>query len=264
MGIPGGERRPPAAIFDVDGVLVRGFTMFSFGRRLAREGLIDRASWLRLAADFLGLWSGKTSYARFARDAVEHYGLALAGRKQSDFLAAGQENAGRVRLYWYAPGLIALLRRRGLATVAISGSPEECMRPLTERIGLDESYGSVIATDAAGVYTGAVARNMALGESKAAMVRELGARYDIVIAFGDTEQDIPLLESARRAVAMNPRPLLARVARERGWTALTFRHNVPARVAEILDRSFRTNTVSLSRASCWSNVASGAPSIRAR
>lgn len=219
----------------MDGVLVRNYTMLAFGRLLLQRGIIDRQGWLSFYSDFKSLWRKQVSYEQFAENAVRHFSQALAGRRQMDVLEAGKACADRMKLYWYARPLADTLRQRGVKTIAVSGAPDECLHSLARALRLDEAYGSLAAVDASGIYTGQVQRNMALGVSKGAIVRELTARFEVVAAFGDSEQDIPMLETARYPVAVNARAALSRTAMERGWTLLSFHNNLPARVAELVD-----------------------------
>ena len=68
-----------------------------------------------------------------------------------------------------------------------------------------------------GVATGRLAAATQSGEQKAAAVSQRAAGGEILVAFGDTAADIPLLASARRAVAVAPDSQLRREAERRGW-----------------------------------------------
>ena len=151
--------------------------------------------------------------------------------------AAAGLNQGSIRLYWYAHTLVDLFRQRGIKTVAISGSPAECINYLAQELGLDECHGSTFEANSQGIYTGQVERNMAVLSSKEEVMKELGARFDLAgsFAFGDTDQDLPMLERVKYPVVVNSKKGLAPIAAERGWAAVTFRHDVPRRIASFVD-----------------------------
>jgi hypothetical protein len=81
-----------------------------------------------------------------------------------------------------------------------------------------------------GRYTGEV-DYYAAGPTKAEAVRELAKDrgYDLgsSYAYSDSISDVPLLETVGHASVVNPDRSLRRVAAERGWPVLEFRHPVP-------------------------------------
>lgn len=87
------------------------------------------------------------------------------------------------------------------------------------RIGAARALGTPLEVRD-GVATGALASPTQSGEHKAAAIRAAAAGGEVVAAFGDTGADIPLLEMARRAVAVAPDPALRRAALARGWEIL--------------------------------------------
>jgi len=221
------------ALFDVDGVLVKGFTMLSFGRYLFRQGMVPRWRWLRVLGDYVAYRSGAISYAQFASASVDDFAQALAGLDRAKLLRAAEGLCQQqIRLYWYAEPLVKMFKEQDFLTVAVSGSLEECLLPLQARLGLDEFYGTVFEMYPNGVYTGRVTRNMALRSCKEAVASTLGQRADFSnsFAFGDTDQDLPILESVTHPVAMNGKGRLLRVAASRGWKAITYRHDVLGQV----------------------------------
>jgi phosphoserine phosphatase len=103
------------------------------------------------------------------------------------------------------------------------------VRPIAELLGIDD----VIATRmvvAEGRYTGEVAY-YAAGPTKAAAARALAEErgYDLAssYAYSDSISDVPLLECVGNPTAVNPDRALRRIAIERGWPMLEFRHPVP-------------------------------------
>ena len=68
-----------------------------------------------------------------------------------------------------------------------------------------------------GRATGQLAAATQSGEQKAAAVRARAAGGQILVAFGDTAADAPLLSLAQHAVAVAPDKQLRKEALRRGW-----------------------------------------------
>jgi phosphoserine phosphatase len=86
-------------------------------------------------------------------------------------------------------------------------------------VGADLALGTPLEV-VDGIATGALAAPTQSGEQKAAAVRSIAADGEVVVAFGDTGADIPLLELARRPIAVAPDRDLRRAALARGWAVI--------------------------------------------
>ena len=87
------------------------------------------------------------------------------------------------------------------------------------RIGADVALGTPLEVRD-GVATGALSGPTQSGEAKAASVAAEAGGGEVLVAFGDTVADIPLLRMAVRAVAVAPDGRLRREAQLRGWEIL--------------------------------------------
>jgi phosphoserine phosphatase len=132
-------------------------------------------------------------------------------------------------VYAEAAALIGEHRAAGRDVVVVSTSGEEMVRPIAEQLGIED----VIATQmvvADGRYTGEVAY-YAAGPTKAEAAQAMAEKrgYDLAdcYAYSDSISDVPLLECVGHPTAVNADRALRRVATERGWQMLEFRHPVP-------------------------------------
>lgn len=100
--------------------------------------------------------------------------------------------------------------------ILASGAYQPISDAFAARVGADVALGTPLETRD-GIATGALAAEVQAGEQKAATVIARAGGREILAAFGDTAADIPLLERARRAVAVAPDRGLRRVAVERNW-----------------------------------------------
>ena len=103
--------------------------------------------------------------------------------------------------------------------ILATGAYEPIGRAFASRIGADVTLATPLDVRD-GVATGGLAKPVQSGVEKADSVRTLAAGGEILVAFGDTSADVPLLALARRSIAVAPDPALRRVAEQRGWDIL--------------------------------------------
>ncbi len=116
--------------------------------------------------------------------------------------------------------LVERHREEGRPVVLATTSPYDLVRPLAERLGLDD----VIATrygEAGGAYDGTIAGEFVWGPGKLAAVRAWAGRRGIDLAdswaYSDSLFDVPLLSAVGHPVAVNPDLRLRAVATLRRW-----------------------------------------------
>jgi phosphatidylglycerophosphatase C len=187
------DGRPGVAAFDFDGTLTRRDTLLPFLRRACGNWSILRAA---LAA-------------RGARDR-DAFKVALVGRLFRGWPAERLDALG----HDYVPTLLRALRpgsrerleghrRRGHAVVIVSASLGAYLRPLADKLGIDDALAVELVADGAGTLTGEVAGGLNnRGAEKAARLRAwLDARFgpgmDVELwAYGDSSGDAQLLALA--------------------------------------------------------------------
>ena len=212
--------------------------MLSLGRSLARQGAVPWWRWRRVVMSYPFYRWGMMSYSRFAYGSVNRFGRAIAGLRPAALEAMADGLCSQEGyLFPYARELVGLFKRAGMLTVAVSGAPQECGESLRRHLALDEFQGTVFEVGLEGTYSGRVIRNMALGPSKMAVVAELRARVSFTGAFGfgDTDQDIPILEAVTHPVVLNPARKLSTLAARAGWHVFTARDDVLAVVSRLLE-----------------------------
>jgi HAD superfamily hydrolase (TIGR01490 family) len=102
----------------------------------------------------------------------------------------------------------------------ISGSVEPIVRPLARHLGVGEVLAARLETRE-GTTTGQLENGALAGEHKAqAIVRfaaDRGIDLSEAYAYGDSLDDVPMLERVAKPAVVNPGRRLARLARARGW-----------------------------------------------
>jgi phosphoserine phosphatase len=172
---------------------------------LAKAGLIEieafRARWL---AEQAGLLRGLTEarLADLGEWVVEHH--LWPARRQAAVDAV------------FAAVAAARAAHPGARLLLATGAYQQVADAFARRIGADRGLGTPLEVRD-GVATGALVRPTQAGEAKAAAVVAEASGGDVLVAFGDTVADIPLLRLATRAVAVAPDRGLRREAVAHGW-----------------------------------------------
>lgn len=172
---------------------------------LARLGIYDkeafRARWIgEQASLFRGVPAGQLT--AMGEWVVERH---LWPARREAAIAAVEAAAGAARAQDPAAALL-------IAT----GGYQQVGDAFARRLGADAALGTPLEVRD-GIATGALAAPTQSGVQKAAAVLARAAGGSVLAAFGDTAADVPLLEMARRAVAVAPDARLRRTAVERGW-----------------------------------------------
>ena len=216
----------PAVFFDLDRTIIEGSSISGFGVAAWRAGLIDlkgmRGELLRgLLFDLIGETEG------VADKALPKILATIKGKKQSELMELREPLVDRM-LREARPETLRLLElhgKMGRATYVVSASAIEIVELLAERLG----FTGAIATEAEvidGVYTGELSKPFLHSDEKANAIAELAARenYDLSLSFayGDSYNDLPMLELVGIPVAINPDTKLEDVAYERGWPVVQF------------------------------------------
>ena len=214
------------AFFDIDGTLVEGFMIQSFPRYLADAGFVNAAYPDQIDEIILNYHSGRTTYREAAETVPYLYAFALKDKDEDSVKSwAGKfmQSYLAEHLFSYSRKLVRSVSGLVDVTIALSGSPHEVVQEI-KVVGFDKVHGSRFEVTS-GVYTGRVLANLILGEEKAKLANRLSEEMSIdlerSIAFGDTDQDEPLLNIVGLPVGVNPTKRLRVICGSRGWKWLT-------------------------------------------
>jgi HAD superfamily hydrolase (TIGR01490 family) len=220
-----------AAFFDLDKTILAKSSALAFGRPFYRDGLITRRDMVKAAYAQLLFRLGGADEQQMARlrDYLAELCKGWRVEQVNQLVREALEELIHPYVYAEAAALIANHQAAGRDVIVVSTSGEEMVRPIVEKLGITD----VIATRmvvADGRYTGEVAY-YAAGPTKADAARKVAADrgYDLAAsyAYSDSISDVPLLECVGNPSAVNPDRALRRIAVERGWQILEFRHPIP-------------------------------------
>jgi HAD superfamily hydrolase (TIGR01490 family) len=218
-----------AAFFDVDNTMIRGASIYFFGKGMAGRGLITtrdilRFSWQQLAFRV----KGKENLEAVAEARDKALGL-VAGKAVDEIVAYGEEIYDELmeRRIW--SGTRALAQQHldaGQRVWLVTATPVELARIIAKRLGLTGALGTVSEVEY-GLYTGRLVGEPLHGPAKAEAVRALAEREGLDLArctaYSDSFNDVPMLTAVGHAVAINPDTALREEARSRGWEIRDFR-----------------------------------------
>ena len=209
-----------AAFFDLDRTLVPVASPKIFQRHLAAAGLAESGG-NAITDAFFTLFELAGESAIVGRSAKLAPRAAVGWSVADTIAAAGpaaDEIAGHVSDF--ARAELDLHRRAGRTLVLATTTPEHLVRPLAERLGIND----VVATrwsQRDGRFTGTVDGDVVWGPGKRDAVQAWCRLHDIDLgtcwAYSDSYYDSPLLDAVGHPVAVNPDARLAATAALNEW-----------------------------------------------
>ncbi|MHB1343055.1 MAG: HAD family hydrolase [Thermoleophilia bacterium] len=212
------------AFFDLDGTLVVGQTQRLLVSFLRRRGMVSLRFVVGVALWFVAYRLGLVK----ATDRARARGAELvAGHRVDeieDLMDVFAVQVLQPRLHEGAVDALRLHQQRGEDVVIVSAALAPVVDALGRLLGVQDCEGTPLAVSD-GVYTGRLAGRAVYGPEKVRVAREHLAARGVdparCAAYADHETDVELLEAVGVPVAVSPRPVLAAIARERGWRILS-------------------------------------------
>lgn len=218
-----------AAFFDVDNTMIRGASIYFFGKGMAGRGLVTSRDLLNFGWEQLRFRvRGKEDLDAAAGIREKALGL-VAGKSVVDIITYGEEIYDELmeRRIW--AGTRALAQQHldaGQRVYLVTATPVELARIISARLGLSGALGTVSEVED-GLYTGRLVGEPLHGPAKAEAVHALAQREGLDLArctaYSDSANDVPMLSLVGHAVAVNPDAALRELARSRGWDVRDFR-----------------------------------------
>ncbi|HUP19781.1 MAG TPA: HAD family hydrolase [Gemmatimonadota bacterium] len=214
-----------AAFFDVDGTLVDSdIVRYGVEIRTAEKGRAARLLWVAgflprvpwyLALDAVSRTAFQKSFYRLYR--------GLPAEEMGRRSAALYETYVRPRLRPEALLRLQKHVRKGDTVVLVTGSVEPIVRPLADDLGVRHVLAPRLEVEG-GVVSGRLEGDPLAGERKADAVRGFAAERGIDLgdsfAYGDSPDDLPMLEAVGRPAVVNPGRKLRERATAGGWEIL--------------------------------------------
>ncbi len=229
------EREPsageaPLAVFDVDGTLFRRGLLPALTRRLVEEEIFSEGVREELSRDYYAWVERRGSYETYDKLVFELFLRELEGVSVAELqrCATLEVEAHGRRLHMYTRDIARRLEQAGYHLIAISGSPQEILDLFLKPLGFDRAWGTVLARDAGGCYTGEMLHDPFKNKRRVLeqFLRDAGVGLEGSVGMGDTLSDVGFLEMVQTPIAFNPNRGLFEVARRRGWPVVVERKDV--------------------------------------
>jgi HAD superfamily hydrolase (TIGR01490 family) len=214
-----------AAFFDVDGTVVASdIVRYGVEIRTMHRSRLGRLAWI---AAFLPRVPWLLALDAWRREAFQRSFYRVYRGLEADELERRATALFRAyvepRIYPQARERIERHRSRGDQVVLVTGSIDVIVAPLAEHLGVSSVIAPRLAVEN-GRLTGELAEPPVAGERKAermtSFAAERGIDMDASVAYGDSADDLPMLERAGRAVVVNPKRRLLDHALARRWEVL--------------------------------------------
>jgi phosphoserine phosphatase len=207
------------ALFDIDKTIYNQQSFFSVTKYLIDRGLLSADIWPKIEEE-LGKYNQKIqNYSYTANVLLNLFGNALVGKNSEDILNACKDYfmQNKSSFYSYFTDLLPVLKQTHDVYLVTTNS-QMVARSITDIFDLD-GYLCTNLEVVDGKFTGVILNSLADGKH---IVSDLLSKYTAnSIAFGDSENDIGMLEQVTVPVCINPTPELLVHAQEKGWTVVS-------------------------------------------
>ena len=215
-----------AAFFDFDQTLIEVET-----GRMAMEWMRDNRMilagfMLRVLAANVLYKLGLLSEERMVRVMLTFY----KGKKLEDFRKDSEKFYREYLQPYLAPAILSRVefhREMGHLLVLISASLRYLLEPVMNDLGFDVLLCTDLEEGENGLLTGRPIWPVCIKDHKKSvtlkLAREYGLNLEEAYAYGDSHSDLPLLELVGHPHAVEPSPLLEKIARQREWPILSYR-----------------------------------------
>ena len=218
-----------AAFFDVDNTIIRGASSFHIARSMRQHGFFRRRDILKFGFEQVKYQLFGESDAQMEavkRDAAN----IIRGWSVAEMAAIGEGVWDEVLAGRVYPGTKALIDghvAKGHQVWLVTATPKEVGQIIAAKMGATGALGTV-AEHENGYYTGVLAGGLMHGPRKVEALRELAQEVGIDLpasyAYGDSSNDIAMLESVGHPCAVNPDSKMRRAAEAHGWPVEEFRN----------------------------------------
>jgi len=220
-----------AAFFDLDRTLLAGASGEVFSAAMRAAGLVTRS----VPGEALLYRLFNTVGETLPSMALARQAATMARGKSRATLQQAAETA--------ADGLAAMVqplaaplfeehRAAGRPIVLATTTPEDLVRPLAQRLGLDDVVATRYGVNADGTYDGTIVGPFVWSAGKLAAVRTWADGHGVSLAdsyaYSDSFYDAPLLAAVGEPFVVNPDPRMRVLASARRWPIIDLSGRTPA------------------------------------
>ena len=219
------------AFFDIDGTVFRSSLLIELVEACIEKSVFPQSARAQYS-EKRDAWESRTgSYEAYVDAVVQVFLNHLRGIHYGIFADIGREVVEREgrKTYRYTRDLIADLKSKGYYIVAISKSPKTILDEFCKLHGFDKVYGHIFEIGPRDLFTGNV-HDIDFLKDKSQVIERVFEKENLAregsIGVGDTESDIPLLESVEMPICFNPNMALYKHAQAMKWPIIVERKDV--------------------------------------
>lgn len=221
----------PFAVFDIDGTLIRWQLYHAITDQLAINNIIPKEQYNKIKQARLD-WKNRLnndSYIKYENIMIEFTESNLINISPEEYFLACQAILKKYKdqVYSYTRNLIINLKNKNYILFALSGSPDEIIKPLTQYYKFDD-YCASTRQIINGRYSGKT--NIMNQHNKFTSLQSLILKHQVAIqgsiAVGDSQNDIKMMSLTEHPIAFNPNRQLADHAKTQQWPIVIERKNV--------------------------------------
>ncbi|MPQ44180.1 HAD family hydrolase [Clostridium tarantellae] len=207
-----------AAFFDIDGTIYREGLITEVFKKIIKYDLVEQGKWYNEVRPAYLSWDKREGdYDTYLLKMVDIYTEAIKGLNKEfiEHIAKKVIEQKGDRVYTFSRERIKWHKEQGHIVIAISGSPYELVKEMSNKYNMDDFRGTIYKLDEKGIYNGDIIP-MWDSDSKEKAIRELKEKYDIDLsqsyAYGDTSGDFTMFKHVGIPTAVNPtRELIAKI-----------------------------------------------------
>jgi len=219
------------AFFDIDGTVFRSSLFVELVEKLIAEKVFPQEARKEYQDTYFAWLNREGSYEAYISAMIKTFYRHIKGVHYGTVADVGKEvvSSHNKRVYRYARDLITQLKVDNYYVVAISQSPKAILDDFCKEYGFDKVYGRMYEIGPTDCFTGVVIDEHII-QNKANIIKRVFEKEAVTpegsVAVGDTEGDIPMLESVARPICFNPNQDLYTYAQQMGWKIIVERKDV--------------------------------------
>ena len=208
------------AIFDLDETLIHGDCATLWSEQMGRLGWVDPISFMQRNNELMDAYSrGKLAMETYMAFSLEPM-IGRTPEEVAHLVGPWVEEHIEPIIFSDATRTIAAHRQAGDRILVISASGTHLVKPIAERLGIDEVLGIELEVQH-GLYTGNTVGTLTYREGKITRLLEwLDAEEENLEGasfYSDSRNDLPLLLKVDHPHVVNPDPVLREHAEKAGW-----------------------------------------------
>jgi phosphoserine phosphatase len=204
------------ALFDIDGVIYSGHTIFDQIQNQEKRGILLSGTWDKILSEIGEYKSGRKNYKQAADCMLKISALAIKGKSYKEMLSDTTHYMMRSKdkFFPYFVKLIPELKKTYDIFFVTTNFQFIC-EAIGTVLGV-KNYLSSVAEVKNGKFTGKVKLSLAGNKG---MVKDLIVKYGKAgsIAVGDSENDADMLKEVEHPFVFEPNEKLEKICKDSGW-----------------------------------------------